>query len=166
MTADTTSSLQWSHKTTTEKVYILGPDAKKATPIKGDKVKLSVKKPAFQVEPKPEKQASDPEGMASAFVGKDDRFGVEQKFEGTVSAEVGGKQYAGDFKEKDDHDHPAQEEVNPAALSQREDSRRDTCSRRRPLREARPTDDVHPTRITGAEPSAEASVKGPRPSPY
>ncbi|MFO0840927.1 MAG: efflux RND transporter permease subunit [Gemmataceae bacterium] len=93
------------HKTKSVKVYILGPDAKTTKPIKADKVTLSIKKPAFQVELKADKQPGDPEGTASAFAGKDDRFGVEQEFEGTISAEVGGKQYAGDFKEKDDHDH-------------------------------------------------------------
>lgn len=93
------------HKTKSVKVYILGGDAKTAKPIKADKVMLSVKKPAFQVELKPEKQAGDPDGTASAFVGKDERFGVEQEFEGTLSAEFSGKQFAGDFKEKGDHDH-------------------------------------------------------------
>jgi hypothetical protein len=88
------------HKTKSVKVYILGPDVKKPTPIKTDKVTLSIKKPAFQVELKPEKQKGDPEGTASVFVGTDDRFGVEQEFEGTLSAAFGGKQYAGDFKEE------------------------------------------------------------------
>lgn len=92
------------HKAKSVKVYILGPDVKKPAPIKTDKVMLSIKKPAFQVELKADKQGGDPEGTASVFVGKDDRFGVEQEFEGTISAEVGGKQYAGDFKAKDD-DH-------------------------------------------------------------
>jgi hypothetical protein len=32
---------------------------------------------------------------------------VEQEFAGTLSAEFGGKQYSGDFKEEPDgHDHP------------------------------------------------------------
>jgi len=95
------------HKAQRVTVYILGPDVKKATPIKADKVKLSVKKPAFQVDLKAQKQAGDPEGTASVFTGTDDRFGVEQVFEGTLSAELGGKQYAGDFKEKaEGHAHP------------------------------------------------------------
>ena len=89
-------------KTKTVKVYILGPDAKnwKAAPIKADKVKLSVKKPAFQLDLKPEKQAGDPEGTASVFVGTHDNFAKEEKYEGTLSAQVGEKQYAGDFKDK------------------------------------------------------------------
>ena len=95
------------HPSKTVKVYVYGPDHKtfKAAPIKADKVLLSVKKPAFQVELKPEKQKDDPEGTASVFVGKDDRFGVEQEFEGVLSAKVGGKDYSGDFKEKAEHVH-------------------------------------------------------------
>lgn len=93
------------HKTKTAKVYVLGKDVKTPAPIKADKVKLSVKKPAFQIDLKPEKQAGDPEGTASVFVGTHDNFAKEQEFEGTLSAEFGGKQYAGDFKDKD-HDHP------------------------------------------------------------
>lgn len=93
------------HKTKTVKVYVLGKDVKTPAPIKTGKVKLSVKKPAFQIDLKAEKQKDDPEGTASVFTGTDDRFGVEQEFEGTLSAEFGGKQYAGDFKEKGEHDH-------------------------------------------------------------
>ena len=78
------------HKTKSVKVYILGPDVKKPAPIKTDKVTLSVKKPAFQLDLKPEKQAGDPEGSASVFVGTHDNFAKEQDFEGTLSAEFGG----------------------------------------------------------------------------
>jgi hypothetical protein len=96
------------HKTKSVRVHILGPDAKKPTAIKADKVVLSVKKPAFRVELKPERQKDDPEGAASVFAAHDDRFGGEQEFEGTLSAEFGGKRYAGDFQEETDghgHDH-------------------------------------------------------------
>jgi hypothetical protein len=65
---------------------------------------LSIKSPAFQVELKPLKQAGDPEGSASAFSGKHEKLGKEQEFEGTVSVEIDGKPYAGDFKEVA-HDH-------------------------------------------------------------
>jgi hypothetical protein len=92
------------HKKKEARVYILGPDVKKPAPIKADKVLLTIKKPAFQVELKPEKQKDDPEGTASVFVGTHDNFAREQEFEGSLSAEFGGKQYAGDFKEKA-HDH-------------------------------------------------------------
>lgn len=93
------------HKTKTVKVYVLGKDVKTPAPIKADKVKLSIKKPAIQVDLKAEKQAKDPEGTASVFVGSHDDFAKDVEFEGTLSAEFGGKQYAGDFKHKHDDDH-------------------------------------------------------------
>jgi YHS domain-containing protein len=42
--------------------------------------------------------ASDPAGSASRFVGKDDRLQKASEIEGTVSAVVKGKPYAGDFQ--------------------------------------------------------------------
>lgn len=89
------------------KVYIYGPDHKnfKPAPIKADKVRLTIKDPKIEVELKPEKQAGDPEGTASVFVGKHEKLAVKKEYEGTISAEFGGKQYNGDFKEEADHDH-------------------------------------------------------------
>jgi hypothetical protein len=91
------------HKTKTARVYILGKDVKTPAPIKADKVMLSIKKPAFQLDLKPEKQPKDPEGTASVFVGTHDNLGKEQEFEGTLSAEFNGKAYSNTFKEKPDH---------------------------------------------------------------
>lgn len=88
------------------RVYILGPDCKTPVPIAADKVLLSIRKPAFQVELRPQAQKNDPKGKASCFAGTHDKFGVEQEFEGTISGEVDGKPYAGDFKEEaEGHDH-------------------------------------------------------------
>src|SRR5262245_42340012 len=56
------------HKKKEARVYILGPDAKTPAPIKADKVTLSMKKPRFQIDLKPQKQKDDPEGTASVFV--------------------------------------------------------------------------------------------------
>ncbi|MBA4064369.1 MAG: hypothetical protein C0501_11780 [Isosphaera sp.] len=81
-------------------VYVLGSDEKTAAPIKADKLVLSVKEPAFQVELKPDPQAGDPAGTASRFVGSHDNFVKEQEFAGTLSGVVEGKPYAGDFKEE------------------------------------------------------------------
>lgn len=81
-------------------VYILGSDAKKAAPIKADKLLLSIKQPSFQIELKAEPQEGDPQGGASRFVGTHDNFAKEQEFAGTISGEVDGKPYAGDFKEE------------------------------------------------------------------
>ncbi len=60
---------------------------------------LSIKDPTFQVELKPEPQNGDPTGTASCFVGKHEKLGVVQEFAGTITGEVNGKSYAGDFKE-------------------------------------------------------------------
>ena len=50
-------------------------------------------------------QDGDPKGKASRFVATHDSLGKEQEFEGTVSGEIDGKPYAGDFKEEPHADH-------------------------------------------------------------
>ena len=86
-------------------VYLLGEDAKTASPIKVEKLLLSIKTPQFQVDLKAEPQASDPKGTSSRFVATHENFAKEQEFEGTVSVEIDGKPYLGDFKEKEHKDH-------------------------------------------------------------
>ena len=81
-------------------VYLLDEALDKALPIKADKLLLSIKAPAFQVELKPAPQAGDPKGSASRFVGKHEKLGTKQEFAGTISGEVEGTPYAGDFKEE------------------------------------------------------------------
>ena len=49
-------------------------------------------------------QDSDPEGMASRFVGNHEKLGVVQEYEGTITGVIDGTPYAGDFKEVA-HDH-------------------------------------------------------------
>jgi predicted small secreted protein len=92
------------HKAQEATVYILGDDAKTAAPIQVDKLLLSIKTPQFQVDLKAAPQEGDPPGKSSRFVGKDERFGKEQGFEGTLSGVVAGKPYAGDFKEEEPKD--------------------------------------------------------------
>jgi hypothetical protein len=87
-------------------VYILDGKVQKAVPVAAQKLLLSIKSPSFQVDLLPSPQEGDPAGKASRFVATHDKFGKEQEFEGTVSLEIDGKPYAGDFKEeKHDHDH-------------------------------------------------------------
>lgn len=85
-------------------VYILDGSVKKAVPVATDKLLLSIKTPQFQVEMKADPQEGDPKGKCSRFVATHDNFAKEQEFEGTVSATIDGKNYAGDFKEED-HAH-------------------------------------------------------------
>lgn len=88
------------HKKQEATVYILKGNAKDASPIKTDKVTLSIKEPKFQVELKAVPESTDPAGTSSRFVGKDEKFGKEQEFAGTLDAVVEGKPYSGDFAEK------------------------------------------------------------------
>ena len=86
------------HEKKEARVYVLGKDAKTPAPIKAKSVLLSVKRPPFQIELKPEKQKGDPDGTASVFVGTHEHLAKERDYEGTLSAEFDGKQYSGDFK--------------------------------------------------------------------
>jgi len=85
------------------RVYILDSKAKADYPIKAEKATLAIDKPKFSIDLNPEKP--DANGKASCFVGKDDRFGVEQEFAGTFTVIVDGKPYSQPFAEKADHDH-------------------------------------------------------------
>jgi len=80
-------------------VYVLGSDEKTLTPIKAKKLLLSIKQPVFQVELLPMPQAGESDA-ASKFVGTHDSLGIVQEFAGTISAEVDGTPYAGDFAEE------------------------------------------------------------------
>jgi hypothetical protein len=88
------------HKKQEAVVYILGGNAKSPLPIKADTVMLSIKDPSFQVELKARPQTGDPAGQSSCFAGTHEKFGKEQEFAGTVSCEIDGKPFAGDFAEK------------------------------------------------------------------
>lgn len=80
-------------------VYILGKDARTATPIKADKIQLSLKDPAVQIDLTASPQQGDPAGSSSRFVGKLSDSTAGKKLSGTISGAVNGKPYAGDFKE-------------------------------------------------------------------
>lgn len=81
-------------------VYILDGKVKNAVPIAAEKLLLSIKSPMFQTDLKAMPQDSDPKGKSSRFVATHDNLGKEQEFEGTVSGEIDGKPYLGDFKEE------------------------------------------------------------------
>lgn len=81
-------------------VYILGDDEKTATPIKAETLLLSISQPRFQVELTPAPLEGESDGLCSRFVGMHKNLGVVQEFEGTISAEVDGTPFAGDFKEE------------------------------------------------------------------
>jgi hypothetical protein len=80
-------------------VYILGSDGKSPQPIKADKVLLSINEPAFQVELKADPLPGEAAGTSSRFVGEHDNLGIVREFAGTITGEVDGTPYAGDFAE-------------------------------------------------------------------
>ena len=86
-------------------VYVLGEDEKTATPIKASSILLSIKSPKFQIELAAAPLDGEAEGTASRFVGKHESLGKEQEFAGSISGEVEGTPYVGDFKEGAHGDH-------------------------------------------------------------
>ncbi len=88
-----------NHDTQEATVYVLGSDAKTATPIDAEKLLLSINDPSFQVDLMPVPMDGE-SGGSSRFVGKHESLGIVQEFDGTISGTVGGTPYAGDFKEE------------------------------------------------------------------
>ena len=86
-------------------VYLLGDDEKSAVPIKTSTILLSIKSPKFQIELAAAPLDGEAEGTASRFVGKHENLGKEQEFAGSISGEVDGTPYVGDFKEEAHGDH-------------------------------------------------------------
>ncbi len=83
-------------------IYVLGDDEKTATAVKAadNKLLLSITEPKFQVELVATPLEGEAAGTASRFVGKHESLGKVQEFAGTISGEVEGTPYAGDFKEE------------------------------------------------------------------
>lgn len=79
-------------------VYILGGDAKTPSPIKADKIHLVINDPATEFDLAASPLEGEKDG-ASRFVGTHDNLGKVQEFAGTISGEVEGTPYTGDFKE-------------------------------------------------------------------
>jgi hypothetical protein len=81
-------------------IYILGEDVKTPAPVKTDKLLLALKAPMVQIELAAEPLEGEAPGTSSRFVGHHDSLGKEQKFAGSVTAEIEGTPYSGDFQEK------------------------------------------------------------------
>ena len=81
-------------------VYVLGSDEKTPEPINCEKVLLTITDPDFQTDLLPQPIAGDAEGTSSRFVGTHESLGIVQEYTGTLSAEVDGTPYAGNFKEE------------------------------------------------------------------
>lgn len=93
------------HKAKEATVYVLSTNLKRAVPIAAEKMKLSIKKPAFEVELQPKPLDGETGGKSSRFVARHENFGVEQEFEGTLTGVVLGKPLAADFAEEEHEEH-------------------------------------------------------------
>ncbi|EAQ80614.1 hypothetical protein [Blastopirellula marina] len=87
-------------------VFILGGDAKTPEPIAAETLLLNINEPSFQVDLQAAPLAGETAAASSRFVGKHDNLGIVREFSGTISGEVDGTPYAGDFKEEaHGHEH-------------------------------------------------------------
>ena len=90
-------------------IYVLGADEKTPVPVKaaGGTLLLTIREPAFQVELAPRPLAGEGDGTSSCYGGTHESLGNVREFAGTISGEVGGTPYAGEFAEEPhgDHDH-------------------------------------------------------------
>lgn len=80
-------------------VYVLGSDEKTATPIKASKIMVNIIDPASEIEALAQPQEGEADGMSSRFVGTHDNLGKVQEYAGTISGEIDGTPYTGEFKE-------------------------------------------------------------------
>jgi hypothetical protein len=87
------------HDKKTATVYLLGSDAQTIKPIKAEKITLSIDEPAFQLDLAAQPQDGEAPGESSRFVGQHDNLGVVREFSGSITGELEGTPYAGDFAE-------------------------------------------------------------------
>jgi hypothetical protein len=93
-----------NHEKQEATVYVLGEDAKTPAPLKTDKLVLSLGDVQVDLAAQPLEGEAD--GMSSRFVGTHESLGKEQEFAGTVTGEVEGTPYMGEFKEEaHSHEH-------------------------------------------------------------
>jgi hypothetical protein len=85
-------------------VYVLASDAKTPAPIKASTIALSINDPATDIELAARPLEGETEGKSSRFVGQHDTIGIVQEFAGTISGEVDGTPYVGEFAEAADED--------------------------------------------------------------
>lgn len=87
-------------------VYILGGDGKTPAPIKAEKISLVIADPPIETDLVAQPLEGEADGASSRFVGQHENLGKVQEYEGTITGEVDGTPYSGDFKEvADGHGH-------------------------------------------------------------
>jgi hypothetical protein len=87
-------------------VYVLGSDAKSLAPVKAERILLVIDDPMTEMELIARPLEGETEGKSSRFVGTHETIGIVKEFAGTISGEIEGTPYTGDFKEEPhDEDH-------------------------------------------------------------
>lgn len=90
-------------------VYVLASDERTPVPVKtvDGTLLLTIQEPAFQVELAGRPLPGESDGMASCYGGTHESLGIVREFAGTISGEVDGTPFAGEFVEQahGDHDH-------------------------------------------------------------
>jgi len=89
-------------------VYILGSDEKSPEPIQAQSIHLTINDPMTELELAALPLDGEAEGTSSRFVGTHDTIGIVKEFAGTISGEIEGTPYTGDFQEEPhgaDHKH-------------------------------------------------------------
>lgn len=81
-------------------VYVLGSDEKTPEPISAESLLLTIKNPQLQTDLMPVPLDGESDGKSSRFVGTHDGLATVMEYEGTISAEVDGTPYAGNFREE------------------------------------------------------------------
>ena len=89
------------HDKQSSTVYLLGDDAVTPSPVKAadGKLLLSIDEPAFQVDLVAEPLEGEADGAASRYTGTHESLGIVREFSGSISGEVDGTPYVGEFKE-------------------------------------------------------------------
>ncbi len=87
-------------------VWILDSKEKNAVAIKPEGVYVVIFNftPPVKIDLKAEPQPGDAPGMASKFVGNNDKLAEEKDYEGEITGTVDGKPYTWKFKEKPEHE--------------------------------------------------------------
>ena len=81
-------------------VYVLGSDGKTPAPLKASKIRLIINDPSTELELVAKPLDGESAGASSRFAGTHDNIGIVKEFDGTISGEVDGTPYVGDFKEE------------------------------------------------------------------
>jgi hypothetical protein len=80
-------------------VYMLGSDGKTPAPIEASTIALSINEPATEIELQAKPMEGETDGKSSRFVGQHKTIGIVREFAGTISGEVEGTPYVGEFAE-------------------------------------------------------------------